>query len=211
MPLLASLEDDEVVLPMDDPNGELEVFDGEVDPGLEQILEEIELGEYAERRLPRGYSLDPVTAYLMTDMLTAVVQSGTGHRVRALRRPVAGKTGTTNNLYDAWFIGFTPEIATGVWVGYDNAKNLGKNETGSRTASPIFLDYMQRALAGNAVQNFGYPEGIQFARIDPKTGLLAPPGDTYIFQPFREGTAPLEMAPSQRAGETRRVHAPRLD
>ena len=216
VPLLASLEQDEdAAMQTADPNALLEVFDDEVDPGLEQILDKIMEGEYledhAERRLPRGYSLDPVTAYLMTDMLRAVVQSGTGHRIRALRRPVAGKTGTTNNLYDAWFIGFTPEIATGVWVGYDTARNLGKNETGSRAASPIFLDFMQRALAGTAVRNFGYPEGIQFARIDPKTGLLAPPGDTYIFQPFREGTAPLEMAPSLQGGETRRVHAPRLD
>ncbi len=214
VPLLASLEEPEEAA-LAEPSTPLEVFDGDIEgKDLEEFLGDIREVAYVEDTgpvLPEGYSIDPVTAYLMTDMLTAVVQSGTGHRVRALRRPVAGKTGTTNNLYDAWFVGFTPEIATGVWVGYDKARNLGKNETGSRAASPIFLDYMQHVLAGRPVVNFRYPEGIQFARIDPATGLLAPPGETYIFQPFREGTVPIEMAPRRGVGETRRVHAPRLD
>jgi penicillin-binding protein 1A len=148
--------------------------------------------------LPPGYAVDPVTAYLMTNLLRAVVQEGTGWRARALQRPVAGKTGTTNDLFDAWFIGFTPQVVTGVWVGYDVAENLGKNETGSRAASPIFVDYMQHALKTVPPVDFPVPDEIVFARIDRKTGLLASPADEKaVFQPFREGTVPEQRAPTQ--------------
>ena len=116
--------------------------------------------------------------------------------MKELGRPVAGKTGTTNDLHDAWFVGFSPEIAAGVWVGYDSARNLGRNETGGRTAAPIFLDYMKRALRDEPVKDFAVPDGVVFARVDRATGLLAPPGDEKaLFLPFREGTAPLEMSP----------------
>ncbi len=143
------------------------------------------------------FRLDPVNAYLMTEMLRAVVTEGTGGRVKALGRPVAGKTGTTNDLHDAWFIGYTPEIATGVWVGYDSARNLGVNETGGRTAAPIFVDYMKHALRDRPVQDFHVPEGVVFARVDRTSGLLARPGDDEaIFMPFREGTAPVEVSPA---------------
>ena len=195
VPLLASLED---------PEGEEGEFDLEdEEPFYEQDDLERVMGEIREvvlrdeqpAPLPPGHSLDPVTAYLMTDMLRAVVEQGTGRRVRALGRPVAGKTGTTNNLFDAWFIGYTPQIATGVWVGYDSAADLGKNETGSRAASPIFLEYMQRALEGWGVEDFSVPDGVVFARIDEATGLLAQPGDeNAVFQPFREGSTPEEVS-----------------
>ena len=196
VPLLASLEEAGA-------DGEFELEEEDEEPfeqpdELERVMGEIRevvLRDDLPAPLPAGYSLDPVTAYLMTDMLRAVVEQGTGRRVRALRRPVAGKTGTTNNLFDAWFIGYTPQIATGVWVGYDNAKDLGKNETGSRAASPIFLDYMQRALEGWRVEDFSVPEGVVFARIDPVSGLLAQPGDeNALFQPFREGSTPEEVS-----------------
>lgn len=181
---------------------------------LERVIGEIRevvLGEEQHARLPEGYSLDPVTAYLMTDMLRAVVEDGTGFRVRALRRPVAGKTGTTNNLFDAWFIGYTPQIATGVWVGYDAPRDLGKNETGSRAASPIFVDYMRGALEHVRIADFSVPEGIVFARVDPDTGLLAQPGDeNALFQPFRDGTSPEELA-SQRPASGSSGRRPRLD
>jgi len=145
--------------------------------------------------LPDGYGLDPVSAYLMTDLLKAVVQEGTGWRVRALRRPMAGKTGTTNDLHDAWFLGFSPRTVAGVWVGFDAARNLGKNETGSRTASPVFVDYMRYAVAEESREDFKIPDGIEFARIDSHTGLRALPGaESAVFQPFRAGTAPLEFA-----------------
>ena len=131
------------------------------------------------------------TAYIMTNLLEGVVQHGTGWRAKALGRPCAGKTGTTNEYSDAWFIGYTPDLITGVWVGFDENKPLGKFETGSRAASPIWLSFMQKALAGRTVRNFPIPEGIVFAKIDAKTGLLASPGaQEVIFECFKEGTQP---------------------
>ena len=133
------------------------------------------------------------TAYIITSMLESVVKNGTGHRVRALKRPVAGKTGTTNDLYDTWFMGFTPRYVTGTWVGFDQEKSLGRGETGSRTASPIWLGFMQRVLEGKPVRVFNVPEGVVFAKIDAETGLLPiPESKKTIFECFKEGTAPVE-------------------
>ncbi len=160
--------------------------------------------------LPAGHVIDPVTAYLITDMMKAVIQEGTGRRARELGRPLAGKTGTTNDLYDAWFVGFSPQIVTGAWLGYDNVKSLGKNETGSRAALPIWLDYMREALKRHPPSDFNEPAGVVFARIDRKTGLLAAPGaDDYVFQAFREGTEPTEFATTANANGT--LTRPRLD
>jgi penicillin-binding protein 1A len=159
---------------------------------MEQLREETAAqGNGAEQRvaIPEGYALDPVSAFLMTDLLEAVVQEGTGRAVRALGRPVAGKTGTTNDLFDAWFIGFTPEIAAGVWTGFDSARSLGRHETGGRAAAPIFLEFMQAALKESRPRSFEPPPGVAFVQIDRETGLL-PCGRRTLFQPFREGTAP---------------------
>ncbi len=142
-------------------------------------------------QLKREKVMDMSTAYIMTSMLESVVKSGTGWRVRALGRPAAGKTGTTNNLNDAWFLGYTPRYTTGVWVGYDNERSLGKGETGSRSASPIWLDYMKEALADRPVRTFNVPEGIVFAKIDAKTGLLPiEESEETLFECFKEGTVP---------------------
>ena len=142
--------------------------------------------------------IDPRIAYITSHLLQEVVQHGTGWRVRDLGRPVAGKTGTTNDLNDAWFIGFTPSLVTGTWVGFDNLQPLGKHETGSRTASPIFLYFMENTLKGKPVEFFSPPEGVVFAKIDPKTGLLAQPGSKKsIFACFLEGTAPTEYTPDE--------------
>jgi len=157
--------------------------------------------------LDSSEGLDPITAYQMTHMLTAVVEEGTGRRVRSLGRPVAGKTGTTNDLYDAWFIGFSPRTVAGVWVGYDNVKGLGRNETGSRTASPVFLDYMKDALRDEPIRDFQAPPGVEFAQIDKSTGLRSLGSDLFI--PFAPGTAPEEFAPETEEGGP--VRAPRLD
>jgi penicillin-binding protein 1A len=131
------------------------------------------------------------TAYVMTSLLEGVVKHGTGRRVTALNRPVAGKTGTTNNLHDAWFIGYTPRYVTGVWVGFDDESSLGKGETGSRAASPIWLGFMQRLLHDKPVRVFQVPEGVVFSKIDAETGLLPiPESKKTIFECFKEGTVP---------------------
>ncbi len=143
------------------------------------------------------------TAFVMTDLLRAVVSEGTGWRIRALKRPVAGKTGTTNDLRDAWFMGYTPDLATGVWVGYDDSHEMGKGETGSRAASPIWLNFMQEVLAGEPVKDFQVPKGVVFAKIDGKTGRLAGRhSKKAVFQAFKEGTEPKQYAPKTSAGET---------
>jgi penicillin-binding protein 1A len=111
------------------------------------------------------------TAYVMTDMLKAVIQEGTGWRAKTLKRPAAGKTGTTNDSRDAWFVGFTSRLAAGVWVGYDDNKPLGAGETGSRSASPIWIYFMSEILKDDPVEEFPVPEQVAFWEIDAKTGL----------------------------------------
>lgn len=153
--------------------------------------------------LPPSYAISPQTAYLMTSLLQGVVQHGTGWRAKALKRPVGGKTGTTNDLYDAWFIGFTPDLVAGAWVGFDQEAPLGKHETGSRAALPVFVDFMKDVYEDQPVKDFPVPDGIVFAKIDAKTGLLAVPDQTedVVFEAFKEGTAPTKMA-SQAEVET---------
>jgi penicillin-binding protein 1A len=152
--------------------------------------------------------IPPEEAYLAVSLLRAVVEDpkGTGHRLRVLRRPVAGKTGTTNDQADAWFMGFSPDIITGVWVGHDETRFLGHGETGSRAAAPIWVDYMRAALEDRPTRDFAVPELIEFARIDRKTGLLAGGSSaSTVFQPFLQGTVPTEMADSARTqSESRR-------
>lgn len=137
------------------------------------------------------------SAFIMTNMLTGVVQDGTAQRVKALGRPVAGKTGTTNDLVDAWFVGYTPDLVAGAWVGFDDTtRSLGSGETGSRAASPVWLDFMQEAVKGTPVRGFlPAPPGIVFARIDAKTGLLpGPASDEVIYESFKQGTAPTDTS-----------------
>ncbi len=144
--------------------------------------------------------IEESTAYLITHLLEGVVKYGTGWRVKALNRPVAGKTGTTNNLFDAWFMGYTTRYITGTWVGFDDEAPLGKSETGSRAASPIWLGFMQRILADKPPKIFEVPEGVVFTQIDAETGLLPiPESKETVFVCFKEGTEPTEF--SQKPGE----------
>jgi penicillin-binding protein 1A len=146
-----------------------------------------------ENNTVREKVIEQSTAYIMTSLLEGVVKHGTGHRVRALNRPVAGKTGTTNNLFDAWFVGYTPRYVTGTWVGFDDESTLGKSETGSRAASPIWLGFMKRVLEDKPVRVFQVPDGVIFSKIDAKTGLLPiPESEKTIFECFKEGTVPAE-------------------
>jgi penicillin-binding protein 1A len=140
-------------------------------------------------------AIAPEQAFLLASLLRATVEEsyGTAHKAAALGRPLAGKTGTTDDQKDAWFIGFSPEIATGVWVGHDEKEVLGDKETGAKAALPIWIDFMQFALAGKPVRDFPVPQGIVFARVSKTTGLLAQAGDpSSFFQPFAEGTEPSE-------------------
>jgi len=139
-------------------------------------------------------TVDEQTAYLMTQALMGVVEHGTGWRAKALGRPVAGKTGTTNNYVDAWFIGFTPNIVTGVWVGFDEYRTLGDVETGSRAAAPIWVKFMKEYILEHPVNAFPVPSGIKFVPIDRKTGLLATGECPNVFlEAFKEGTEPKKI------------------
>ena len=151
-------------------------------------------GNLLEENQPESEkAIEKSTAYIITNLLQGVVQQGTGWRVKALHRPAAGKTGTTNELHDAWFLGYTPRYVTGVWTGFDEEKPLGLNETGSRAASPIWLELMQTILKDKPVRVFGVPDGVVFAKIDAETGLLAvPESKQTVFECFKEGTVPTE-------------------
>jgi penicillin-binding protein 1A len=164
-----------------------------VEPAFITKIEDRDGNILEEMNPSRERVIDKSTAYIMTSLLESVVKEGTGRRVNALNRPVAGKTGTTNDLQDAWFVGYTPRFISGVWVGYDNGRTLGKGETGSRTASPIWLGFMDAILKDKPVQMFQVPEGVVFAKIDAQTGLLPiPESPKTRFECFKEGTVPAE-------------------
>ncbi len=137
----------------------------------------------------------PDAAWILTSMMASVVTSGTGHLAKSVGVPIAGKTGTSNDARDTWFVGFTPDVAIGVWIGYDEPRAMGK-ETGGTTAVPVFVD-VAKAMNLPAKQ-FARPPGIVERKVDKLTGLLAPEGaaaDSYVNEYFIEGTAPLEVAP----------------
>ena len=162
-------------------------------------------GNLIEENLPLFYprelgneeqALTPQTAYLMTYLLEGVVRNGTGWKAKALKRPAAAKTGTTDQFIDAWFIGYTPEFITGVWVGFDDETSLGENETGSRAASPIWVTFMSKVLKDKPVQDFPIPEGVEFTKIDPRTGQTGTGRET-ILECFKEGTGPVQEVKTQ--------------
>ena len=135
--------------------------------------------------------IDPITAYQMVSMLQGVVLRGTGRKINSLNRPLAGKTGTTNNNKDAWFIGFSPTLVVGVYVGFDKPKSLGNGETGSSVAVPIFKKYMERILINKPKTPFRVPSGVSFVKIDPETGLPTT-NQNGIIEVFREGYEPFQ-------------------
>jgi penicillin-binding protein 1A len=151
----------------------------------------------------------PEVAYLVTSMLDSAVngfvdshgnrRAGTGNVVRSIGHPIAGKTGTTNDSRDAWFIGYTPKLVSGVWVGFSDNRSLGARQYGGNVAAPIFRDFMTAALEGRPKVSFEAPTtGITTARIDPRTGKLARTGG--IEEIFLVGTAPTEFAPTEDEG-----------
>ena len=143
----------------------------------------------------REQVLDPMTAYQITSIMEGVVQRGTGTAVRDVGKPVAGKTGTTNDEKDVWFIGFTPEIAVGVYLGYDKPRHIGYKASGGQLAAPIVRDFLKTVLADKPAVPFRVPPGIKLVRIDSTSGTRAGPGSQrVILEAFKPGTAPADAS-----------------
>ena len=138
----------------------------------------------------------PQTCYLITSLMQSVIQEGTGQRARALGRPAAGKTGTTNDTRDAWFIGYLPQkLVAGAWVGYDIEKSLGTHETGAVAALPVWLEFMKEAAKDIPVEDFTVPDGIVFVKVDKESGepmasMRWVKSGKVLFECFKEGTEP---------------------
>ncbi|MBI5233150.1 MAG: PBP1A family penicillin-binding protein [Deltaproteobacteria bacterium] len=161
-------------------------------------------GAILEENLVRSEKvLSPETAYIMTSLMEGVVQRGTAWRAKAIGRPSAGKTGTTSDLNDGWYIGYVPGLVAGAWVGYDDLRPLGKLEVGGRAALPIWVEFMKKAIVNIEQKEFEAPEGVEFASIDQATGLLAgPETKTPVFEVFKQGTAPTEVSTRKAAVRT---------
>jgi len=139
----------------------------------------------------REQVIDPMTAYQITSMMEGVVQRGTATVVRDVGKPIAGKTGTTNEEKDVWFIGYSPDIVCGVYMGYDKPRHIARLATGGHLAAPVVRDFLKVALADKPPIPFRVPPGIKLIRVDAKTGMRAGPGDTkVILEAFKPGTAP---------------------
>jgi len=170
-----------------------------------EVLEEntpyIELEEKEEEEeIPKAPSpalkeqvISPQNAFIITHLLQGVVQHGTGQRAKVLGRPVAGKTGTSSDYSDAWFIGYTPSLLAGVWVGFDDKTSLGKKETGARAALPIWISFMDQALRHTPIETPKPPKGITFIKVNIETGLPAN-GDSpeTIMEAFIDSSIPGE-------------------
>ncbi len=157
----------------------------------------------APPRIPdnREQVADPRSVYQVVSMLEGVVLRGTGIRIRAVGKPLAGKTGTTNKSMDTWFIGFSPDLAVGVFAGFDQPRSLGRRETGSSIAVPIFRDFMREALMDKPPIPFRIPKGVRLVRINAETGRMARPGDKrVILEAFKPGTEPGRATASGRDG-----------
>jgi penicillin-binding protein 1A len=136
------------------------------------------------------------TAYQMVSILQGVVDRGTGRRIKEIGKPLAGKTGTTNDSNDAWFVGFSADLAVGVFIGFDTPRTLGPNETGSSVSVPIFKDVMAEALKDQRAVPFRIPPGIRLVRVNPATGVVARAGDRdVIWEAFKPGSEPMVLGP----------------
>ena len=137
--------------------------------------------------------IDPMTAYQITSMMEGVVLRGTGAAAgiqKEVGKPIAGKTGTTNDEKDVWFVGFSPDLVVGVFMGYDKPRHIADRASGGSLAAPIFRDFMKVALADKPAVPFRVPAGIKLIRVDPRTGMRAVPGSAQILEAFKPGTAP---------------------
>jgi penicillin-binding protein 1A len=140
---------------------------------------------------PKKLVMSREGAAIVTNLLEGVVREGTGRKAQIIRGPVAGKTGTTNNYHDALFVGFTPAIAAGVWVGLDPGGTLGDRETGAKAALPIWVQFMQSTLKAGPPQYFDFPDNMVKVRMNPDTGRLAAEGSANAVEAlFKKGTEP---------------------
>jgi penicillin-binding protein 1A len=161
------------------------------------VEEIVEQRPFPKLEVPKGYAIAPAHAFVVAQLLRAPVEhpNGTAGRARSLGPNLSGKTGTTNDQTDAWFVGFSPDVVTGVWVGIDARDVLGPKETGGKAALPIWMDYMKAALAEREPSAPEAPDGVSLLRIDTKTGKLASGASRYVMtQAFLTGTEPLERA-----------------
>lgn len=158
---------------------EAEAWNGQPEPELVDVREQV---------------INPYTAYQITSMLEGVVLRGTGRVVsRTVSKPLAGKTGTTNDYKDAWFVGFAPDLAVGVYIGYDTPRSMGRSATGGQVAAPVFADFMKMALKDKPGIPFRVPSGIQLIPINPKNGQRAAYGDdNVILEAFKPGNGPAQ-------------------
>jgi penicillin-binding protein 1A len=137
--------------------------------------------------------IDQMTAYQITSMMEGVVLRGTAAAAgiqKEVAKPIAGKTGTTNDEKDVWFVGFSPDLVVGVFMGYDKPRHIADRASGGSLAAPIFRDFMKVALADRPAVPFRVPAGIKLIRVDPRTGMRAVPGGAQILEAFKPGTAP---------------------
>ncbi|PLX97687.1 MAG: penicillin-binding protein [Desulfuromonas sp.] len=177
-----------------------------------RVLESIDPADFPEGinegqrliNLSQERVISPETAYLVTNLLESVVRTGTGWRAKALRRPTAAKTGTTNDLKDAWFAGYVPQLVAVSWVGYDHERPLGKHETGSKAAAPAWVSFMKEAVKNLEPIDFAVPDQMEFYPVDTETGLLAPEdsGNMHI-EVFSPGTAPTRYALDEKKPKAR--------
>jgi penicillin-binding protein 1A len=152
-------------------------------------------GVWEHQRTPvipdtREQVADPGSAFQIVSMMQGVVERGTGTAVRAVGKPIAGKTGTTNDFRDAWFVGGTPDLIAGVFIGYDDPDSLGDDETGGNIAAPVFRDFMITALKDAPATAFRTPPGLRLYRVNPGTGVLAAAVGSAIYEAYKTGTEP---------------------
>jgi penicillin-binding protein 1A len=155
------------------------------------------IGDSAIAPPPTSQALRPETAFVVASMMQSVVEEGTAVAAKKLKRKLAGKTGTSNGGRDTWFVGFTPDLVAGVWVGFDDMRAVGRGETGAKAALPIWIDLMKVALKNRGQKTFKQPAGVVVARVDRKTGKLAAPGEAdseTLDEVFVQGTVPTEIA-----------------
>jgi penicillin-binding protein 1A len=152
-------------------------------------------GKVLEQAEPQALAvISKETAYLITNMMEDVIQKGTGQAAKVINRPIAGKTGTTDEFINAWFIGGAPNLVTGIYVGFDDRRSLGETESGAHAALPIWINFMKEALKPLPVMAFTIPEGVTFVKVDPATGLLEgeQEGQASTVELFTKGSEPTQ-------------------